>query len=296
MLSALSALGSRHDRGSDEPAGADRQPKSAGSRRSPTLSETSRKSLAFLVAALLGASGFLLLTDGGRRVRSESALLPKLERLAVVVGLGIDEVVLEGHAFTADGAVYDAIDLDNSRTFLTLDTAAVRTRIERLPWVATADITRVYPGRLAIRIRERKPFAVWRRGEEEQLVDRGGRVLALLRPGSIRDLPLVIGEGANTEAAGLLSLLDRFTDLKSRLTAVERIAERRWTLHLAGDITIHLPTDRVVPALEQLASCRCLTTALTVPGTTTDLRAENRIAIRNEPRKRTAAAVPGPRS
>lgn len=229
-------------------------------------------------AALLGAVSFFALTGGGHDVRVVKTLWPRVEALAVLSGFGIDQVTVTGHAFTQDRDVYDAIDLDNVRSFLALDTGAVRARIGRLPWVATADLTRTFPGRLDVRITERKPFAVWRRGGEETLIDRTGRVLARINPGSVPDLPRVAGEGANAQFAVLMGLVARFPGIAGRLESAEWVAERRWTLNLSDGVTLHLPTDREALSLEQLSGE--LARLVAVPGRTIDLRAPGRIAVR----------------
>lgn len=254
-----------------------------------------RAALPMLVAAAVGAGSFLLLTHGGNTVRADFAIVPSLERAAALAGFGLDEVHLTGHAFTADADVYDALDLDNVRSFVALDTAAVRNRIERLPWVATADLRRVFPGRLEVRITERKPFAVWRRGDQETLIDRAGRVLAKVNSGSLGDLPRVAGEGANTQVSALLGLLDQFPGIKSRLEAAEWVGERRWTLFLAGNVTLHLPAGRAAPAIDGIGSVGGIDALIAPPGRIIDLRAQGRIAIREGggARLSTRAAEPG---
>lgn len=247
-----------------------------------------------LMAAACGAGGFLVLTHGGREVRADIRLHPGLERLVRFSGLGLDEVHLTGHAFTADSEIFDALDLANVRSLVWIDTAAVRARIERLPWVATAALTRVYPGTLQIQITERKPFAVWRRGPSEYLIDRTGRVLSAVRAGSITDLPIAAGEGANIELAALMSLLDRFPALRQKLERAEWVGERRWTLHLAANVTLHLPTDREAASLTELASRGAIETVLATPNRTIDMRGHGRLTIRDTAGARHSGRLPDP--
>ena len=247
-----------------------------------------------MLAARVGAGSFLALTHGGRDVRTHLVFKLGFERLAQLAGFGIDEVHLAGHLFTQDSEVYDAIDLDNVRSFASVDTATVRARIERLPWVATVNLTRAYPGRLEVRITERKPFAVWRRGEQEALIDRTGRTLAAINTGSVSDLPRVAGEGANAQVSALLSLLDRFPGVRGRLETAEWVGDRRWTLFFAGNVTLHLPADREAPALEDIAARGGIESLITIPNRIIDLRAPGRIAMRENKGARVSAATPGP--
>jgi cell division protein FtsQ len=233
-----------------------------------------------IAAAVLGAGAFLLITDGGREVRAGKALWPRIERAMAAAGLGVDQVAVTGHTFTPDAEIYDAIDLDNVRTFTALDTAAVRSRIERLPWVATAELTRTYPGRLDVRIRERKPFAVWLRRGDELLIDRTGRVLARISAGSVAELPRVAGEGANEVFAAFGGLLERFPAIGTRVVRAEWVVGRRWTLVLAGGVSVHLPADREATALAEIAARADMEELLSRPGRVIDLRGPGRITVR----------------
>ena len=214
----------------------------------------------------------------------------KLERLARVMGFGIDQVTLTGHHFSFDRDVFDALDLANVRTFTALDTAAVKSRIERLPWVDNAELTRVYPGELQIRVTERKPYAIWQRTDRHYLIDKTGRVLAAIGGDSLPDLPRFAGEGAAAEAATLIENLARYPEIAGRLSEAERVSERRWKLKLANATTIELPADGEVGALEELSRDAALVRLVTAGSTTLDFRGPGRVAIRPE----APAAAAGP--
>lgn len=228
------------------------------------------------MAALGGGAGVLY----GNGSPLALPAVPDLDRWLALAGLGLDEVTLTGQRFTNDLDVFDALDLQNARSFVAFDSLAARARIERLPWVATAAITRVYPGRLDIRISERSPFAMWRRGAHYQLVDISGRVLSAARADDYPALPRVSGEGAASEAATLLALVDRHPALKGRLEDAERIGERRWTLHLKGNVTVHLPADREAVALAEVAAADGLEALVAQSDRVVDLRAGRRVTVR----------------
>jgi cell division protein FtsQ len=192
-------------------------------------------------AALTGALAFSLLTSFGNTTRKPSSILSEVDRIAEMLGWGLTQVELSGHKFTPDTAVLDTLDLEHVRSLASFNAPAARDRIERLPWVATASITRLLPDGLAITITERKPFAVWQLGARETLIDAGGRRLAAIRPGAAPDLPRVAGPGAPDVSAELFTLLARYPEIAARLVAAERIGLRRWTLRLTGDLDVLLP-------------------------------------------------------
>lgn len=222
---------------------------------------------------------------------------PDTERIACLLGFGIDQVSLKGHRFSYDRDIFDALDLANVRTFAALDTAAVKARIERLPWIDTAELSRVYPGRLDIRVTERRPYALWSRADRLYLIDRTGRVLAAVNGETLPDLPRFAGEGAAAGAAALLETVARYPEVAGRLAEAERVSERRWRLKLDNGATIELPADGEVAALEEVARDARLSGLIAGGHTTLDFRGPGRVAIRPEaPATETPAASLHPES
>ena len=236
--------------------------------------------LPFCAAILTGAFAYLTLTNGGRDVRLATSMSPALQRGLSFAGFGIDQVSVTGQTYTADKDIFDAIDLTNVASFLDLDSGAVRARIERLPWVETAELSRVFPGELVVRITERSPFALWRRGDRDFLIDRTGRVLSPIKRDAALSLPLVSGDGAGKEASSLITLLGRYPEIAKRVQRAEWISGRRWTLHIKGGAQIHLPADSESLALEDIMSQPDVMTLIEGPGQVIDLRAPGRTSVR----------------
>ena len=262
-----------------------RDPRPERQRRSGRVRHHPRTliAIAAILAGLSGAAAYTMLA--GSRAGA-GIVIPRtsdIDRLVAWAGLGLEEVSLTGHRFTSDLDVFDALDLPNAHSFVAFDTGAARARIERLPWVATAAITRVYPGQLEVRITERTPFALWQRDGRHQLIDATGRVLSAVKPEDYPRLPRFSGEGAAVEAASLVALVDRHPDLRARLLEAERVGERRWTLHLQGNVTLHLPADREAVALGEVAASDGLKAIIEGRDRIVDLRASRRITTRPAP-------------
>lgn len=243
-----------------------------------------------LLLAALGLGLALGATE--EAVRHGGGQAPELERLARFMGFGIDQVTLKGHRFSYDRDVFDALDLVNVRTFAALDTAAVKARIERLPWIETAEITRVYPGRLDIRVTERKPLALWLRAENLYLIDKTGRVLTSVNGETLPNLPRFSGEGAAAGAATLLETVARYPAIASRLAEAERVSERRWRLKLDKDTALELPADNEVAALEEISRDAELAKRVAAGSATLDFRGPGRVAIRPAPAAAASATPP----
>ena len=241
---------------------------------------------------LIGALAIGLALGAAEETLRKSGYVPERETIARALGFGIDQVTLVGHRFSYDRDVFDAIDLANVRTFGALDTAEVKARIERLPWIDTAEITRVYPGGLDIHVTERKPYALWSRSGAYYLIDKTGRVLGAVNREALPDLPRFAGEGAAEEAASLLDTVARYPEVAARLTEAERVSERRWRLKLDNATTLELPADDEVGALEQLTRDASLASLVSSGRTTLDFRGPGRVAIRPEPDANAPSATP----
>lgn len=210
----------------------------------------------------------------------------------IAAGFGIDQVSLTGQRYTQDSDVYDALDLRNVTTFAQLDTAAVLKRIERISWVDTAQITRVFPGMLNVQINERQPAAIWSRGGARFLIDATGRTLGPIQATNGWALPLLAGEGANIDAPLLLTALSRHKDLQNRFSYAERIAERRWSVVLNNGSRIELGADREVEGLDQVASSSVLRKALSAAPSIVDVRTSGRAVVRPVASQTTFNAAP----
>lgn len=240
--------------------------------------------LPVLAAGALGTAAIVLLTMPGRSTSPAAPLLTEIERIAEAAGFGLDQVTLTGHRFTVDSDVFDAIGLDHARTMLTFDSRAAKERIERLPWVERASLTRIVPDRVDVHITERIPFAVWRKGARYVLIDKTGRELALVPPDAMPALPRLAGVGAAGAAGELFRELAAHPALLRQVTLAERVGDRRWTLRLANGVSVHLPEGRESAALTRAAA---LLGSGTIRASEVDLRVLTRVLVR--PKARAAA-------
>jgi cell division protein FtsQ len=240
---------------------------------------------------LSGALFFSILTDGGKQTRAVATFLPAADEILYWTGLRIDQVSLSGQRFTPDADVFEAIDIPSTGSLVTFDAGLARQRIEKLPWVSTAAISRIFPGSLDVRITERQPSALWIDNGREFLVDDSGRVLSALKKGTNVKLPRLSGAGAPAQAQALLDLIVRFPRIAERFEMAERVGERRWTLHLKSGVVVHLGADREAVALAALSSPDELGKLIDTPNTIVDLRTRGRITVRAAPSPAAATAT-----
>ncbi len=247
-----------------------------------------------LVAALTGALLFAGLSGFGRDARIAKPIQQQLDALLVKAGLAINEVTVTGHRYARDPDIYSALRLDAGGSLLVFDVTAARRRIEDIPWVAQAQVARVFPDKLRIHIRERVPAAVWSEAGTKSLLDATGRQLSRVAAGSQTTLPVVTGTGAPAAVGELLAALAQHADIAGRLETAARLGQRRWSLTLSDGTLIHLPETSVAAALDRLADLERRARVATAPGQIIDLRRPGQVAI-GETRRRHAAEDLAPR-
>jgi cell division protein FtsQ len=254
-----------------------------GDRRRPFRKRRARAASSFAAVILAAAAIAAAAVVAAPKTFDVSNAVEQAQSRAVsalmAAGFGIDQVSVVGHRFTADADVFDALDLHNVRAFWQLDADAALKRIERISWVDTAQLTRVYPGRLDVEIRERKPAATWARGERAYLVDATGRILAQTPSTHDWRLPRIAGEGANEDVGLLLTAVARHPELAAQIATSERVAERRWRINLTNGSRIELAAEREVEGLDQIAQSMELRKAIARGPVSIDVRTQGRIAV-----------------
>ncbi len=233
-----------------------------------------------VAGAVLFATLSAVLDRAGNEYRPFPSVIGHLEYALLQAGLGLDQIEVTGHRFTSDHDILDAVDLPNVRSLLSFDGAAVRRRIERLPWVATATIHRLFPNGLRIVISERPAFALWQRGRSDALIDASGRVLAMIAVNSATGLPRIAGEGAPEDASRLLEMIATVPNLMANLDVAERVAGRRWRLRLHNGTTVELPAEADAAAVSMLAEVRTGGRLIDVAAGVIDLTVPRRIIMR----------------
>ena len=248
---------------------------------SPRRGKHVRSQLRWIAASLLSlAAGAALILNAASVAQALRAVPGHFDEVAIAAGLGIDEVSVAGHRFTADSDIFDALDLANVRTMAALNSRAVQARIERLPWVATATISRVFPGRIDVAVTERSPSAVWLNGTGATLVDDTGRLLSAVPPAHAPSLLRLSGEGAPAAAKALLATLAHYPDINARLERATRVTGRRWSLDLTDGLRLELPPEGEATALAALMGDPSSRALLETKNTIVDLRSRREIATR----------------
>lgn len=256
-------------------------PPSGGQPR-PKVRRTLRRKFAIVAAVLVGLSagggGYVLWRDGhGAKLIAEGRAV--LVAGAAGIGFRVEEVLVVGRAETAHTDLLDTLALARGAPIFAFDADAARKRLEALPWVRRASVTRMLPATVVIRVDEREPLALWQHQGRFALIDREGHVI--LRQGLERfgDLPVVVGDDAPSHAAEILATLASEPELMKRVTAAVRVGGRRWNVRIDGTIDVRLPEDGVSAAWKRLAEYDRTQSLLNRDVRVLDLRLPDRLIV-----------------
>lgn len=165
----------------------------------------------------------------------------------------VQVMAIDGASDDIGEDIREIVPVDFPISSFDLDLEGMRERIAELDAVARVDVRVRAGGVLQIDIVERQPAAIWRIGDDLELLDRDGHRVAALGARLDRpDLPLLAGQGAETAVGEALSLIAAARPVAGRLRGLVRMGERRWDIVLDHGQRILLPEKQPMQALEQV--------------------------------------------
>ena len=202
-----------------------------------------------------------------------------METLTAATGFAVERVDVAGNVETSPIDVVQRLGLDGDTSTVTLDVEAARDAIMTLPWVADAQVRKVYPDVIDVKLTERRAFAIWQHGRELSLIEEDGNVIAPFANDGYMRLPLFVGLGADRHADEFDRMLDTWPALKNRVKASIRVADRRWDIRLDNGVTVRLPETGAAQALDKLRRFDAEQGLLERDIETVDLRLDDRITV-----------------
>jgi cell division protein FtsQ len=207
----------------------------------------------------------------------------KMLGASALLGLTVSDIEVEGRETTDRETILAALAAGPGTPILAVNPTRAKQQLEALPWVHHAVVERRMPGTLYVRLVERKPLALWQHGGRIELIDRDGGVIPVTRLDQFAKLPMVVGDGAATHAAELITMLATEPDLAARITAAIRVGDRRWNLRIDNAIDVLLPAEDPAGAWSRLASLERSDSILKREVQTIDLRLPDRLVLRVTP-------------
>lgn len=231
----------------------------------------------FLFYAATAAYGVTL---SGRWEEVRRGALDIANGVAVMAGLSVGRVAVEGNKHLTEAQVVEALGVGPGVSIFAFDTAAARDRLLKNGWVREARVMRLLPSTLVVELEERSPFAVWRDGGESAVIDTAGSVLSEVQPASFPSLPTVSGPGAASPAKEIVDMVRSFPELAAHVRDMERIAGRRWDVLLDTGLRAKLPAGQMRAALAELNDIVARNPAVLYEISEIDLRVDSQFTLR----------------
>jgi cell division protein FtsQ len=198
--------------------------------------------LALTVLLLIGGAAAGVLSGGYVRSLTGHGF-GSVQGLFGNAGFRVADITVDGNDRTSRDDVLGALGFAQGDSTFSVDPAAVRERLTKLPWVADAEVQRHFPGTVSVTLIEKHPYALWRDGNVVKVVERSGAVITPTTSTEFSHLPLLAGAGAPQAAALLLDEIEKHRAVAARMRWAERISDRRWDLMLDGKVQVKLPEE-----------------------------------------------------
>ncbi len=240
-------------KGASRGRGGARKASSPGGKRAiigsvPIPNEVTAWFSVIMVVSLLA----VVLMTGGRATALGQGLTRFADGRLAAMGMNLQHVRLEGVSDAAAPDIQRVLEMKRGDPLALMDLAAVQKSVESVGWVKEVSVRRQLPGLLVITVVERPRLAVWQYKGKSMVVDDQGQIIPEARATNFLNLPLVVGEGANEQAAGILELMNARPGLMQKTYALVRVDTRRWDIHLKNGTIVKLPALNQGDAMARL--------------------------------------------
>ena len=167
-------------------------------------------------------------------------------------GFVLENIIIEGRENTSYKDIIQTLKADKGSPIFSVEMQEVKGRLEDTTWIKKAMVERRLPSTLYIAIIERKPIAIWQFKKKLYLVDTEGNRITKYNGEGFSELIHVVGQDANIYASNLLSDINIYPNLASKIKSAVRYGNRRWNLHLEQNIIVKMPENGFREAYEYL--------------------------------------------
>ena len=206
------------------------------------------------------------------------------EKLTASVGFSVEAITISGISKLDVPQILAELEFDANRnsehSLLFVNAQDAKERIQKFPWVERVSIQKLYPNNLEIKIKEKKAYALWQRGEIMSIIDKNGDVITDFIEKKFLNLPILIGHDSQRKASEILEPLSIYPEFTNQVGAYQLINRRRWDLILESGIVIRLPEENLNSALLELVELNLKYDLFSKDISVIDLRIKDRIVFR----------------
>ncbi|GAD63270.1 cell division protein FtsQ/DivIB [Aquipseudomonas alcaligenes] len=176
------------------------------------------------------------------------------QRLLPYADRPIARVSVQGElSYISQQAVQERIAPYTAASFFTIDLAGMRAELEQMPWIAHAEVRRVWPDQVSITLEEQLPVARW---GSEALLNNQGRAFAPREAANYEHLPLLSGpQRAQQQVMQQYQVLSQLLrPLGFTISSLELREHGSWFISTAQGVDILLGRDHLVDKMRRFAS------------------------------------------
>jgi len=255
----------------------------------PVSEATLHRIVTWTIMAVVGACAIVIATVAGI---PQALGLAAAEQIGTA-GFRVNGIDVTGLKRMNRMTVYAVVLEQQSRAMPLVDLGEVRRKLLAYGWIADAQVSRRLPDKLVVNIIEREPAAIWQDHGQLTLIDASGVLLEPVSADAMPSLPLIIGDGANTQAPAFRQLMASAPQLRPLVKAATWIGNRRWNLTFQSGETLLLPEEDAPRALAKFAELDQTTPMLGKGWLRFDMRDPSRLVVRR-PSGEAARAITDP--
>lgn len=174
-------------------------------------------------------------------------LLVMTQRHSILAAIDhpIDKIQVSGaFEYLEEGRVNKLLGSLVGQGFFSVDLEMIKAEVEALPWVASATVSRVWPGQISLFVTEQEAVGVW---NGLSLINPLGVTFSPEEiPANLRGLPSLIGS-ENFNASKRTAMFEMFQMLQAKLTqsqlslvSLELNARNAWEMTLSNGVGVAL--------------------------------------------------------
>lgn len=219
----------------------------------------------------------------GNMGRTQNWINNKTVEAGADMGFAINNILVEGRVHTNPDALKAILNVEKGDPLFSFNPDTAREQIEKMNWVRAVRVERRLPDTVYVGITEKKPLALWQKGNELKLLDEKGEVIEESKLSQFKDLVIVMGDDATPHAPDLLKNLEAEPFLLKKIKAAKWIGGRRWDLVFPAGVTAKLPEGEIGLALRRLGQAAESEGLLEKDIVFVDLREDGRMIVQTTP-------------
>lgn len=197
-------------------------------------------------------------------------------------GFRVESVGVMGLENLATQHVLRLTGLKSGLPIFAVSLQQTKEQLESVGWIENAEVERVLPNQILIRVTERKPTAIWQFQERLHLVDEEGTIIQSGSVGPYWELPMIVGKDAHLYMPHLFTTLSEMPDLLNLVDHALWVGARRWDVKLKNGVLLKLPELQPEFAISKLQQLEHEKKLFDRAIKTIDLRLPDRVFIEAE--------------